>query len=74
MTNEEFAQQVFAVDIGGIQAGQRLQELLAFSSEMHKVHGLDAASTLTLSETLRAAGVITQDISETDAGVTYVRT
>jgi hypothetical protein len=41
---------------------------------MHKIHGLDASFPLSVSETLRAAGIITQDISEAGGEVTYVRT
>lgn len=74
MTDAEFAQQVFAVPINGVQAGVLLQALLVYVNEMHKIHGLDASFPLTVSETLRAAGVITQDISEADGAVTYVRT
>ena len=73
MTDEEFAQQVFAVPVAGIAAGVRLVALHSFVLEMHKIHGLDISAPLTLSEVQRAAGTIVQSISEADGEVTYVR-
>ena len=74
MTDEEFAQQVFAVPIGGVAAGVLLQSLLVYVNEMHKIHGLDIAAPLSVTETLRSAGVITQDILESEGTITYERT
>ena len=74
MTDEEFAQQVFAVPINGVAAGTLLQSLLVYVNEMHSIHGLDSLSPLTVSDVLRASGTIIQDISEVDGAVTYERT
>ena len=74
MTDEEFAEQVFAVPINGVAAGTLLQSLLVYVNEMHAIHGLDALSPMTVSNVLRATGTITQDISEVSGTVTYERT
>jgi hypothetical protein len=74
MTDEEFAQQVFAVLIGGVPAGTLLQALLVYVKEMHIINGLDSTAPMTLTQISRVAGLITQAISESEGAITYERT
>jgi hypothetical protein len=75
MTDEEFAQQVFAVPINGVPAGVLLQALLVYVNELHAVDGLDSATPLSITQTLRSVGTIVQTITEAEDGaITYERT
>jgi hypothetical protein len=73
MTDEEFAQQVFAVEIDGMQAGTMLVALRTYVNELHQIHGLKTGSNLTITETLRQVGTIQQTISESNGQVTAER-
>jgi hypothetical protein len=73
MTDEEFAQQVFAVPIDGIPAGTMLVALRTYVNELHQVHALKTGSAMTITETLRQTGAIQQSISEADGTVTTER-
>jgi hypothetical protein len=73
MTDEEFAQQVFAVPIDGIPSGTMLVALRNYVNELHQVHALKTGSVLTITETLRQTGAIQQSIGETDGTVTTER-
>jgi hypothetical protein len=73
MTDEEFAQQVFAVEIDGMQAGTMLVALRTYVNELHQIHALKTGSALTITETLRQVGAIQQSIAEVDGQVTVER-
>jgi hypothetical protein len=73
MTDEEFAQQVFAVPIDGMPAGTMLVALRTYVNELHQIHALKTGSALTITEALRQAGTIQQAISESGGTVTMER-
>lgn len=73
MTDEEFAQQVFAVPIDGMPAGTMLVALRTYVNELHQIHALKTGSALTITETLRQVGAIQQNISETNGQITTER-